>query len=173
MKTADLLLHPIRLRVAQALLGDRELTTRQLQDELPDVPPATLYRQVAALARAEVLEVTEQRRVRGAVEKVYRLRTDRANVSAEDASGMSAEAHRHAFMTFVAGLLADFDRYLDSDFNMARDGVGYRQVALNLSDTELAELAQDLSEVFVARLSNSPGQGRVRRLLTTILMPTR
>jgi hypothetical protein len=36
--SADLLLHPVRLRIVQAFLGDRALTTTQLRGELPDVP---------------------------------------------------------------------------------------------------------------------------------------
>src|SRR6266540_2088184 len=38
MATADLLLHPVRLRIVQAFLGDRALTTSALSAELADVP---------------------------------------------------------------------------------------------------------------------------------------
>lgn len=173
MSSADLLLHPVRLRIVQAFLGDRELTTRQLRELIPDVPHATLYRQIAALAEGGVLEVTGERRVRGAVERSYRLEVAEASLAAEDVAGMDAEAHRRAFMTFVAGLLGDFDRYLAHDFDLPRDGVGYRQMALNLSDAELAELAADLARVLVSRMSLPPSPDRVRRLLTTILLPAR
>jgi Helix-turn-helix domain len=40
--SADLLLHPVRLRVVQAFLGDRALTTSELRSELPDVPAASI-----------------------------------------------------------------------------------------------------------------------------------
>lgn len=43
MTKVDLLLHPVRLRVVQALLG-QEMTPQQLVDALGDVPQATLYR---------------------------------------------------------------------------------------------------------------------------------
>src|SRR3712207_7514085 len=62
MATADLLLHPVRLRIVQAFLGDRTLTTADLRSELPDVPVATLYRHVGVLAEAGVLEVVGERR---------------------------------------------------------------------------------------------------------------
>ena len=53
----DVVLHPVRLRIAQAFLGARALTTGQLADALADVPTATLYRQVATLVekRREML----------------------------------------------------------------------------------------------------------------------
>jgi helix-turn-helix protein len=38
MASADLLLHPVRLRIIKAFLGDRALTVTQLAAELDDVP---------------------------------------------------------------------------------------------------------------------------------------
>ncbi|MGN6131976.1 MAG: helix-turn-helix domain-containing protein [Nocardioidaceae bacterium] len=182
MDVAELLLHPVRLRVVQTLLGGRVLTTGQLREELPDLAPATLYRHLGTLLRGDVLEVVEQRRVRGAVERTYRLREHAPSVSAEDAATMSAEEHRRAFGTFVAGLLADFDRYLDragdgtghgaeDGVDLGRDLVGYRQAALHLSDDEMRHLLADLVAVIRPRLAVPPAPGRRRRLLTTVVMP--
>ncbi|XVQ86147.1 helix-turn-helix domain-containing protein [Microbispora siamensis] len=173
MTTAELLLHPIRLRIVQALLGERMLTTADLRAELPDVPPATLYRQVAALVEGEVLEVAAERKVRGTFERTYRLRTANANVSAEEAAGLGTEEHRQAFMTFVASLLADFDRYLTrDDIDLGRDGVGFRQAAMYLDDEEFQDFLRDLRAVLVPRLANQPARGRTRRILSTIVMPS-
>ncbi len=44
MASADLLLHPVRLRIVKAFLGDRALTTTQLAAELDDVPAGSIYR---------------------------------------------------------------------------------------------------------------------------------
>lgn len=170
--TADLLLHPVRLRVLQALLGDRRMTTSDLRAELSDVAPATLYRHVGALVRAGVLEVVETQRVRGAVERTYALRLEGAQVSADDLAAMSPDDHRQAFMAFVAGLLADFDRYLArGHVDLSGDGVGYRQTALWLDDDELAELVTELRAVVAARSALQPDGSRTRRLLSTVLMP--
>jgi len=40
MASADLLPHPVRLRIVQAFLGDRALATGALATELADVPAA-------------------------------------------------------------------------------------------------------------------------------------
>ncbi|GAA1775329.1 helix-turn-helix domain-containing protein [Luedemannella helvata] len=171
MTTAELLLHPVRLRVVKAFLGGRDLTTLQLRELLPDVATATLYRQVATLVEAGILEIVDERRVRGAAERTYRLRTDTTVVGPEAVAQMSVEQHRAAFAAFVAGLLADFDNYLErGDINPASDLVGYRQVALHLTDEELVELITELRELIARRMALSP-EGRTRRLLTTILMP--
>jgi hypothetical protein len=169
--SAELLLHPVRLRIVQAFLPDRALTTSRLGELLPDVATATLYRQVATLAEAGVLEVAEERRVRGAAERTYRLRLEAAVVGPEEAAGWTPEQHRQAFTTFVAGLLGDFDRYLArGDVDPGRDLVGYRQAALHLTDQELVDLVTELREAITRRMSLPP-EGRTRRLLATILFP--
>ncbi|MGY1636561.1 helix-turn-helix domain-containing protein [Geodermatophilus sp. SYSU D00742] len=164
-----------RLRVVQAFLGDRTLTTTDLRAVLPDVPPATLYRHVGVLADAGVLTVVGERKVRGAAERSYRLVTEAASVDAEAAAEMGPEEHRRAFATFVAALLADFDRYVDGAgserLDLARDGVGYRQVALWLSDEEFAGLVTDLRAVLTARAALEPGGDRRRRIVSQVFLP--
>jgi hypothetical protein len=174
MASADLLLHPVRLRVVQAFLGDRVLTTADLRAELPDVPAATLYRHVGVLADAGVLAVVGERKVRGAAERSYRLVPSAASVGPEEAAGLSPEEHRRAFSTFVAGLLADFDRYLDrsgGEPDPARDGVGYRHVALWQTDEEFTAFLGELRALLSARMAAGPGEGRRRRMVSTVLLP--
>jgi hypothetical protein len=58
----------------------------------------------------------------------------------------------------VAGLTADFDRYLErGDVDLVRDGVTYRMAGLWLDDAELAELARDIYAVLQPRIAN-PGR---------------
>jgi len=51
------------------------------------------------------------------------------------------------------------------------DGVGYRQVPLELSDQEFAELAGRLNAAIAPVLGNRPAPGRRRRMLTAIVIP--
>ncbi len=172
MRPADVVLHPVRIRIVQAFLGDRELTTSDLRAEIADVPSATLYRQVAALARGGVLIVVDETRVRGAVERTYRLRTGTTLVDGNQAREMTVEEHRQMFLTFVVGLLADFDHYLDrGDVDMARDLAGFRQNAMYLTDEEMAAVVTELRAVLDPRIALPPAPGRTRRLFSTVLMP--
>ncbi|MET7835660.1 helix-turn-helix domain-containing protein [Micromonospora sediminicola] len=172
LDTTELLLHPIRLRVVQAFLGGRTLTTTDLRAELSDVPAATLYRQVATLVDHDVLHVVGERRARGAVERSYRLNEVAASVDAETARAMSPQRHRQAFLTFVSGLLADFDRYLDGGGgDLGRDQAGYRQNAFHASDAETAEFVARFRGLFAEYAALPAGPGRSRRLLTTVLLP--
>ena len=172
MSSAELLLHPVRLRILQAFLGDRALTTSELRAELGDVSPASLYRHVALLVDAGVLSVVAERRVRGAVERTYVLRVSAASVNLDELEKMSPEDHRQMFTAFVAGLLGDFDRYLDrDDVDLVRDGIGYRMSGLWLDDAEYAEFLRDLMRVVQPRAANAPKPGRRRRILGWVLMP--
>jgi len=170
--SADLLLHPVRLRIVKAFLGDRALTTSQLAAELSDVPPGSLYRHIALLVKAGVLQVVAERRVRGAVERTYMLRTVAARISQGEAVAMTQEEHAHAFMTYVAGLLADFDRYLAAGPpDPARDLADYSLAGMWLTDAELLEFLNQLRTIAEPRLANAPAKGRRRRMLYTILLP--
>jgi Helix-turn-helix domain len=172
MATADLLLHPVRLRIVQAFLGDRALTTGALSAELADVPTASLYRHVARLVDGGVLAVVAERRVRGALERTYVLRLTATSIGLDEVARMSVDEHRQAFMAFVAGLLGDFDRYLArGDVDFLRDGVRYNLAALWLDDAEFADLLRDLARVLQPRLANPPKPGRKRRILGSVLLP--
>jgi hypothetical protein len=170
--SADLLLHPVRLRVVQAFLGDRALTTTKLRSELPDVPAASLYRHVARLVEAGVLAVVSERRVRGAMERTYILRAAAASIGLDELATMTPDEHRQAFLAYVAGLIGDFDRYLArGDVDLLRDGVSYRMAGMWLDDAELMELLRKLVTLIQPCLANAPRPGRKRRILGTVLLP--
>ncbi|WP_460524135.1 helix-turn-helix domain-containing protein [Flindersiella endophytica] len=173
MDTLDLLLHPVRMRIVHAMSGGRPRTTSELCARLPDVPKTSLYRQVAILAEGGILDVVDERRVHGAVERHYRLRQDRARIDLEAAKRMSLDDHRHAFAGAVATLLAEFNAYLTRDgADPVADQVGYRQGVLWLSPEELAEFVADLLTSFRARAENGPGAGRRPYLLSAIFFPS-
>jgi Helix-turn-helix domain len=162
----------VRLRIVQAFLGERALTTNQLRGELPDVPAGSLYRHVAKLVDAGVLAVVSERRVRGAVERTYVLRASAARLGVEEIASMSREEHRQAFLAFLAGLIGDFDRYLAREqIDPLRDGANYSLAAMWLDDAELAEVARELYILLQPRTTNQPGPGRKRRILATVLLP--
>ncbi|MFF3070191.1 helix-turn-helix domain-containing protein [Kitasatospora sp. NPDC057936] len=173
MDTTDVLLHPVRLRVVHAFAGDRVLTTSQLCERMPEVPKVTMYRHVGVLAEAGFLEVADERRVRGTVERSYRLRRDRPSVGTADAAAMTPDDHRRGFAAAVAVLIAEFNAYLDREgADPVADGVSYRQGTLWLSPEELGRMTGDLLAVLGPYLANEPAPGRRPYLLSPIRFPT-
>jgi DNA-binding transcriptional ArsR family regulator len=172
MASSEILLHPVRLRIVQAFLGDRALTTTQIAAELDDVPAGSLYRHVALLTDAGILRVAAERRIRGSVERTYTLAQSAASIGPAELAAMTPEQHSQAFLAFTAGLLADFDRYLAAgEPDLVRDGVGYNVSAMWLTDGEFLEFARDLSMVFQPRLANAPAAGRKRRIVANVILP--
>jgi DNA-binding transcriptional ArsR family regulator len=172
---ADLILHPVRLRLLAAL-ARRQLTARQLSELLPDIPQATLYHQLGKLTRAGLLRVVSERQVRGAVEKRYALDEDSVALGPADLESISREDHLRYFTVFVAMVLGDFARYLqqkpsDAVINPFADGVSYSQGPLYLSDDELKQAGAAVAQALSPFLRNEPAPHRRRRLLTTIVFP--
>lgn len=173
MSKVDLIMHPVRIRVITAVAG-REMTVAQIAANLPDVAQATLYRHVNALLKGGVLAVVAENPIRGTVEKVYALAEGNpAQLGVEDVENLTKEDHMRLFTLFIATLTAQFGNYLNSreSIEMATDGVGYNTVPLYLTDAEFADLLGQISTLVIPYLQRGPGAGRVRRLLTTVVMP--
>ncbi|HWD77253.1 MAG TPA: helix-turn-helix domain-containing protein [Kribbella sp.] len=173
MGPLELLGHPVRLRIVHALRGGRELTTAELGERITDVSKATLYRHVELLAESGILEVAEERRVRGAVERRFRLRAERASITPEQLAELTVDDHRHGFAIAMAALVAEFNAYLDrDDADPLEDLVGYRQHGIWLSEAELHQLIEGLRAAILPVLSNEATPDRTRYLLSPILFPT-
>jgi DNA-binding transcriptional ArsR family regulator len=169
VKTLELLGHPVRLRIVHAMRGGHVQTTAQLCARLPDVSKAMVYRHVDLLVSGGVLEVAGEQRVRGAVERHYRLRQDRAVIDSEE---LTADDYRRGFAIVLAVLAAEFDGYLDRDgADPVADLVGIRQHAVWLSRDELVELIGELRAAIAPRLANEQASGRTQYLLSPILFP--
>jgi DNA-binding transcriptional ArsR family regulator len=167
----DLLLHPVRLRIVQALLG-RQLTPGEIQVQLTDVPQASLYRHIKHLEQGGLLEIVGRRPVRGGVERTYAVIEEAVSLGQEDLVGATSDEMFRHFATFVGTLLADYAAYLDtSELDLAADRVGFRQAPLWLTDDEFDELAAEMGRAMRTRVDNQPTPERRRRLFTTIVMP--
>ncbi len=171
IETRDLLLHPIRLRIVQALVGS-PMTPLELKDRLGDVAQATLYRHINQLAEGGLVHVVDERPVRGGVERTYGIVESAVSLGPDELASATADDHFRYFATFVGTLLADFAAYLESeDRDLVADRVGYRQVPLWLSDEEFDRLVAEMAKAVQERVGNEPSPSRRRRLLSTVVIP--
>ena len=169
--TADILLHPIRLRIVLALAG-RERTTQAIRADLDDVAPATLYRQVNRLIESGIVEVIEERQVRGGVERTLALVEGAASLGPTDIVDVSPAQLLDYFVRVMTGLIGEFGRYVEQpDADPVADRVGFRQVPVWLDDDEFDGFAARMGELIAAAHANAP-EGRRRRLLTTVVLPS-
>ncbi|QTX04951.1 helix-turn-helix domain-containing protein [Agromyces archimandritae] len=166
---ADVVLHPVRLRIIQQL-GGRDRTTAQLRDALPDIAQATLYRHVAALLDAGVVTVVDERRSRGGVERTLALGERMAAVDQAELLAMGGAQLRTAFLNFLGDITGDFDRFLGADTEQSRELVGFARTPLYVNTEDLAAIQAGLAELLAPYLTER-ADGRRRVNLATILLP--
>lgn len=167
---ADVVLHPVRLRIVQQL-GGRQLTTGELRAALPSVTQATLYRHVAALIDAEIVTVVDERRVRGTIERTLALGKRMAHVGHDDLNAMSDAELRNAFLTFLSALGESFDTFIENEDRNLRNYLGFGTTPLYVTTDDLAQIQTRLAELLAPYQTDSGGD-RTRIALTTAVIPS-
>jgi DNA-binding transcriptional ArsR family regulator len=169
---ATLLLHPVRLRIVQALSG-RSLDMTSLQQRLPDLPTSSLYRHVGALRAAGlVLPGPDAPRAR---DQRFSL-SGSTRLTAAELSGRSAAEHHQHFTTWVATLLSRYGAYLDAaeaagGVDLGADRVGWTERSFFATEAEFDAIAAEVEAVFARAAAVPAGPGRRRRRLATLTFP--
>jgi DNA-binding PadR family transcriptional regulator len=174
MKQIEAVLHPIRYRIIQQFLDGEPKTVKELAKEMKDTSQASLYRQLDTLVQAEVLVITKENKIRGTLEKVYSLNQPKAHMTNDDIKDLTKEEHLQYFLFFISQITYDFETYLENEtIDFLKDGVGYRQVALHLTDEELENYIKDLRKVYEKYMQYKPTPERTKRMISTITIPKR
>src|SRR3954463_15009239 len=109
--TVDVILHPVRMRIIQYLIN-QQLTAQQLKELLPDIPQASLYRNLKKLVETEVIHIVDEIPNRGTVEKVYSIHDpSKTSISPKDLNKLTKDDHLSLFIKFMANLMGDYERY--------------------------------------------------------------
>ncbi|MDW7671715.1 MAG: helix-turn-helix domain-containing protein [Bacillota bacterium] len=167
------MLHPIRMRIIQALLEGKEMTAGEIAEKLQDIPQASLYRHINALLKEEVITVVSENRVRGTLEKVFSLSATLESATTKEVEEASREDHFNYFFSFVMGLVGEYEAYLQKEnINLREDGVSFRQCSVYLSDEEFTALMKDIGEKLMAAMKNEPGENRRLRTIANVVIPS-
>jgi hypothetical protein len=168
----SLVFHPVRMRIITAVSG-RLLTTRELLKAIPEIPQATLYRHVRALINGGVLEVVEERKIRGVEERVFKMKAP-PSVTRRDLTGKTKAELEQMGMVFVSGLLSDIRRYLHGkrQVDPFRDGVQLNKVTLHMNDAELAKLNGEVIRLILTAVKKKPAAGRKGRIFSYTIIPS-
>jgi DNA-binding transcriptional ArsR family regulator len=170
--TVDVILHPVRMRIIQFLIN-QQLSAQQLKEMLPDIPQASLYRNIKKLVEAEVIHIVDEIPVRGTVEKVYSIQDPKAGViGPEEINNLPKDGKMGLFIKYMANLMGEFERYVNQEnVDFLADGVSFRQGSIYLSDEEFTEYIKELSTVYARFFHNQPDENRRRRTVATIIIP--
>ncbi len=167
----DLLLHPVRLRILLAI-ANRQMTARQLAKELPDIPQASLYRNLNILSEAGILSVVRERRVHNTNEKTYALPNINQYFTLDDLKNAGSEDYIRLFTQFLGSLLGYYVRYVQKDdINFSRDHVFFSMTPFYLSEAEIQAAGQAINEALQPYLKNEPSSERRRYILELLSLP--
>jgi DNA-binding transcriptional ArsR family regulator len=171
-RKADLILHPVRMRILVAISG-QQMTAQQLVRAFPDVPQTTLYRHLNYLAKHGVLAVVDEHQVRGTVERVYALAPEMARLTPTDLATAKGEDHLNYFSIFATSLISDFARYAQSRANIdvMADGVLYTKLTVHMSDSERREFQEAAQALILPLLARQSAANRRAYLFSTIFFP--
>ncbi|MEH7883979.1 helix-turn-helix domain-containing protein [Bacillus sp. JJ1609] len=167
---ADLILHPVRMKILQTLASGRRKTVQQIAEQLTEVPQATLYRHLKKLLEAKVIEVVDENQVRGTVEKVYALPQNNQLLSREEVLNAGPDEHLNYFIRFLGSVLMNFEEYIrQPKYDFEKDMVSFRMATLYASDEEYSEFIKKYVELITPLLQNEPATNRKKRTITNIL----
>ncbi|WP_185830662.1 helix-turn-helix domain-containing protein [Siminovitchia terrae] len=170
---ADLLLHPVRMRIIQQLLLGKPLTIAQLVEILGDIPQATLYRHMNLLLEANLVEVIETKKVKGTEERMFSVKRDNLHIPESEVEKTSREDHIQHFSVYHGNLFQLATSYLaeTSPEQYEKEGFSYAYIPLHLSDEEFQELTQTIQQALEKVVHNHPTSARTTRIFASMFIP--
>ncbi|MFV0285629.1 MAG: helix-turn-helix domain-containing protein [Demequina sp.] len=169
---ARLLLHPVRMRVVIALSADA-LTTRDLQRVMPEVPQASLYRAIAQLKDAGVIEIVSSERRGGAMERTYRTVAQAAMMTNEEFTSGTPEEFLATLQAFADHLVATSSRFVGSreDGSWRDEFLSVRNGGTWLTAAECDELGEDLAALYAKYEDKPRRDGALPYSLNVAMIP--
>ncbi|MHC1749337.1 MAG: helix-turn-helix domain-containing protein [Cellulosilyticaceae bacterium] len=162
----EIILNPVRMRIIQYMLTNKVSTALEMGKVLNDIPQTSLYRHIKKLADSGILEVESENRIRGTVEKLYRLAPNPFK------GELTNKEMLQSIYTFMFTVLGDFEEYFKGDdIDPVRDKLLVQNAILCLDDTEFMNFAADLGKVFEKYINNTVSQERKPRRIATIISP--
>jgi hypothetical protein len=146
------------------------MTTREIAAALPDVPIATLYRQVRILFRHRIIEAVAHRRVNGIVEPTYAVRREAARFKARAFAAIPSRDHVKYVGVLAGTQIATAGRYFSSrDHDVVRDGTTYMTADLLLTDAEARTFRTRLRTLLKEFKRPAGAKRRVRHVAVSVL----
>ncbi|HFL3157095.1 TPA: helix-turn-helix domain-containing protein [Clostridioides difficile] len=164
MDIAKLILNPARLRILQYIRLHSSVRTSDIVKYLNDIPRATVYHHVKILEENNMIEVIEENRVRGTIEKVYALK--------EYTTSMEGETFVALSTAFYAGLMQEMNEYFSrKEQDHKKDNVFFSSALLYISDNEYESLLKSITDLLKPYIEQKPKSNLKLRKLSIISSP--
>ncbi len=166
-KFAKIVMNPTRQRIVQCLIIKQKATVAEIAEELSDIPKPSIYRHIKTLFDNNCIEVVEETKKRGTVEKTYSL--------VQNPVGESPTNEDVSFLvqSSLMSIMASFTKYFaNENANPQKDMLSLSSSTLMLSDEEFMQMFGEIGEVYNKYIMNKPNESRKPRNITIISAPT-
>lgn len=164
------MMNPVRIKIIRELTIKGSATTKEIQEILPDIPQATLYRHLQHLLKNDIIEIVSENKVRGIMEKVYSIKSNPSLEINKNLDTLSKGDMSQLFSQFVLSLLSDMEHCLDHELvlKMKEAPVSFMSFSAYLSDQELFDLLKQMSELVMKFMNYPSTPVRKLRKISTI-----
>ena len=171
---AEVLIHPVRMKVVLSLMQHQEgLTTKEMVKVIQDVPQATLYRHIQILLESDVIQVVDERKVRAVTEKYYGLNEEAARLNMDDWRNLSMEKKLNYFSYYQMLLMSQYQNYLTSleQDKTKEDTSTFSLLELRLSEAQLGDFQHELNELMLKYYRASDKSSSAASTVAVTLLP--
>ena len=161
------ILHPVRARILIAL-NDQQMTARQIARDMQDVPLATVYRQFNVLSTAGLIEIVDEQRVHGTLERRFALVQGKSVVRADQIAPDEIVGLVAALMSAVQ---SNFQQYARNSHGPPKDGeISMMASSLFVTDEEYASIRAAIREL-IGKTGRTASPKHHRRFLAYFSVP--
>ncbi|OMC84130.1 helix-turn-helix domain-containing protein [Viridibacillus sp. FSL H8-0123] len=150
---AEVLIHPVRMKISQALMRNKEtgLTPLEMVKIIEDVPQATLYRHIQVLLDAGIIQIIKEKKVRSVFEKYYSLNEEAARLDSEEWQKLSKEEKVNYLSYYQLSLMTQYESYLSGlELDGSKeDKATFSLLELKIDDEHFDNFQQELNSLMV------------------------
>lgn len=164
-KMIDVIMNPVRQRIIQYLILNQKGSVNEISKELFDIPRPSLYRHIRLLLETNIIEIIEEKAIRGTVKKIYGLvKHSPDEFSRKDISLLIQNS--------LISILSSFVRYFEQeDSDPMKDMLSLSTSTLLLSDEEYLDMMKRIGQIYNEVIYNKPQENRKPRCITIISSP--
>jgi len=178
LNKVEVLMHPVRMKISQALLRNKEngLTPLEMVKIIKDVPQATLYRHIQVLLDSEIIHVMKEKKVKSVSEKYYALNEEKLKLDQDEWNQASPQEKLDFVSFYQLSLMTQYQNYLEKIEDHSHDGATFSLVELKMNDGDFLNFQNELKEILTKYYLSTRNQDEkdtpVRTIAVTIIPDT-
>ena len=152
------------MRIVQVISNHDRTTANEICEKITDVPRTTLYRHISILIDAQIIDVVEERKVRGSVERTLSL-----NMSELSKHNTMVNVPQQA-LRFLMTIYSKFEKYFNNKHVQRNNKIFFNNTVMMMSDLEFDQFLAEL-QALLAKYYSEKTDGRKPRDISIISAP--